>query len=284
MAKVKFTKMHGLGNDYVYFDCISNSDLIENIPEAAIKISDRHFGVGGDGIVLILDHNEADFQMRMFNADGSEAEMCGNAIRCVAKYLCDNDYVKDDSVKIATGAGILSIAIHRDSANNFVSATVDMGEPILNGLQIPTTVDKEQVVGEEISLKDGRSYSMTCVSMGNPHAVIFTDEITDQQVLIDGKELEISEVFPNRINVEFVKVINKQEVQMRVWERGSGETMACGTGACAVCVASCLNDLVDSKVTVHLNGGDLEIEWNRENNHVYMTGTATTAFTGEVEV
>lgn len=281
---VKFTKMHGLGNDYIYFDCIEDANLIKDVAEVAVKLSDRHFSIGGDGIVLILKHDVVDYQMRMFNADGSEAEMCGNAIRCVAKYLCDNNYVTESNVKIATGAGILAIEIHRNENNKFISATVDMGEPILNGLSIPTTIDKDKVVGEIISLENDNSYLMTCVSMGNPHAVIFTGEITDEQVLVDGKELEVHKFFPNRINVEFVKIINKNEVEMRVWERGSGETMACGTGACAVCVAAKLNGLTEDKVTVQLLGGDLEIEWNQENNHVYMTGTATTAFEGVVEI
>ncbi len=284
MALVKFTKMHGLGNDYVYFDCIDNPNLIAKPAIVAQAVAHRNFGVGGDGIVLILNHSDADYQMRMFNADGSESEMCGNAIRCVAKYLCDNAYVTKDNIKIATGAGVLSIDIHRNSCGQFSSATVDMGEPILQGLEIPTTIKKEKVVGELISLKDKRCYEITCISMGNPHAVIFTDEITDKQIFIDGKELEIHEKFPNKINVEFVKIINRHEVQMRVWERGTGETMACGTGASAVCVAACLNGLTDSKITVHLNGGDLEIEWNKENNHVYMTGSATTAFSGEIDI
>ncbi|MFA7232437.1 MAG: diaminopimelate epimerase [Victivallaceae bacterium] len=279
--KVKFTKMHGLGNDYIYFDCIANPDLIPNPTETAKLLSDRHFSIGGDGIVLILKHHKADYQMRMFNSDGSEAEMCGNAIRCVTKYLCDNDYVKENKVRIQTGAGILQINIIRDADGNFSAARVNMGEPVLNGLFIPVNIAKEPVVNEPVKCPCGAKYNVTCVSMGNPHAVIFVDEITDKQVLTHGPELEVHELFPNKINVEFVKVISPTDVQMRVWERGAGETLACGTGASAVTVACVLNKLTDRKVTVHLLGGNLEIEWGAD-NHVYMTGPATTAFEGTV--
>ncbi|MCF6176500.1 MAG: diaminopimelate epimerase [Victivallaceae bacterium] len=280
---IKFTKMHGLGNDYIYFDCIDNPKLIANPEAVAPQLSDRHFGIGGDGIVLILPHDEADFRMRMFNSDGSEAEMCGNAIRCVAKYLCDNNYVTGNNVNIYTGAGILSIEIIRDETGCFSSARVDMGEPILHGLYIPVNIDRETVVDEAIMLNNGIQYSITCVSMGNPHAVIFVDEITDEQILTHGPEIEQHQLFPNKINVEFVRIISQNEVEMRVWERGAGETLACGTGASAVAVASVLNKLTGRKVTVHLLGGDLEIEWG-DNNHVYMTGSATAAFSGTVEI
>jgi len=281
--EIKFTKMHGLGNDYIYFDCIDNPALIANPEAVAAQLSDRHFGIGGDGIVLILPHEEADFRMRMFNSDGSEAEMCGNAIRCVTKYLCDNNYLPGNNVDIYTGAGILSIEISRDAKGVFTSARVDMGEPILHGLYIPVNIDKETIIAEPLTLKNGTEYAVTCVSMGNPHAVIFVDEITDEQVLIDGAEIEINPLFPSKINVEFVKIISQDAVEMRVWERGAGETLACGTGASAVTVASVLNKLTSRKITVHLLGGDLDIEWG-ENNHVYMTGPATTAFTGTVEI
>ncbi len=281
----KFTKMHGLGNDYIYFDCIANPNLISNPGKVAPGLSDRHFGIGGDGIVLILkaDVNGADYRMRMFNSDGSEAEMCGNAIRCVAKYLCDNEYVTDKEVNIQTGAGIKHIEITRDSNGKFESACVDMGEPTLDGLLIPVNIDKEQVIAESISLSNGKKYDFTAVSMGNPHAVIFVEEITDEHVLQDGALAEVHDLFPNKINVEFVRIISPTEVEMRVWERGAGETLACGTGASAVTVACALNKLTDRKVTVHLVGGDLEIEW-ANNNHVYMTGPATTAYQGTVEI
>lgn len=283
MMNVNFTKMHGLGNDYIYFDCIKNPTLIAHPEKVALQLSDRHFGIGGDGIVMILPHEQADYRMRMFNADGSEAEMCGNAIRCVTKYLCDNGYVNNDRVDIFTGAGILHIAITRDENGDFALARVDMGEPVLNGLYVPVNVDREPVVNEPISVASGTTYAMTCVSMGNPHAVIFVDYITDEQVLTHGPELEINPIFPNKINVEFVRIISQDEVEMRVWERGAGETLACGTGASAVAVASVLNKFTERKVMVHLQGGDLEIEWG-DNNHVYMTGPATTVFSGTVEI
>lgn len=282
--KIPFTKMHGLGNDYIYFDCIAEPDLIPHPEAVAPRLSDRHFGIGGDGIVLILKHDKADFRMRMFNADGSEAEMCGNAIRCVTKYLCDRGHVGSrDRIKIQTGAGMLEIAIRRGPRGEFAAARVNMGEPRLKGLFIPVNIDKETVVGEKLTLPSGREYCMTCVSMGNPHAVFFVDEITDAQVLGDGPKIETHEMFPRKINVEFVKVISPTEVRMRVWERGAGETLACGTGASAVVVACVLNKLTGRKVTVHLRGGDLEIEWAADNN-VYMTGPAATAFTGTVEI
>lgn len=281
---VQFTKMHGLGNDYIYFDCIANPDLISNPETVAPALSDRHFGIGGDGIVLILKHDKADFQMRMFNSDGSESEMCGNAIRCVAKYLCDHGYIGNrDVIRIQTGAGILEITISRDGNGNFSSARVNMGEPRLKGLFIPVNIDKDTIVGERLVLPSGREYIMTCVSMGNPHAVFFVDEITDEHVLIDGPQIEVHEMFPRKINVEFVRVISPTEVQMRVWERGAGETLACGTGASAVVAACVLNKLTGRKVTVHLRGGDLEIEWGEDNN-IYMTGPATTVFEGNAEI
>lgn len=282
--RVEFIKMEGLGNDYIYFDCIANPHLIPNPEAVAPRLSDRHFGIGGDGIVLILKHDKADFQMRMFNSDGSEAEMCGNAIRCVAKYLCDKGYIGGrDAITVQTGAGILKIAICRDARGQFQSARVNMGEPRLKGLFIPVNIDKDTVVGEKLALPSGKEYKMTCVSMGNPHAVFFVDEITDNHVLVEGPKIEIHEMFPKKINVEFVKVISPTEVQMRVWERGAGETLACGTGASAVVVACVLNKLTARKVTVHLRGGDLEIEWAEDNN-VYMTGPATTVFEGSVEI
>ena len=282
MTKVKFTKMNGLGNDYIYFDCIDNPNLISDPQNTAIKLSDRHFGIGSDGIVLISKDENADFRMRMFNSDGSEAEMCGNAIRCVGKYVYDSGYTKEEVITVMTGAGKLELTLFPKDGK-VESVRVDMGEPELRGLKIPTTFDKEKVVMENITLSESISYDVTCVSMGNPHAVIFVDEITDEQVFVHGKELEVCEYFPNRINVEFCKVNSRSQVDMRVWERGAGETMACGTGASAVAVACILNGFTDKKVTVSLLGGDLEIEWS-ENNHVFMTGPATVSFCGEVEI
>ncbi len=281
----EFIKMHGLGNDYIYFDCIANPNLIPAPEKVAPALSDRHFGIGGDGIVLILKAgvDDADYRMRMFNADGSEAEMCGNAIRCVAKYLCDEKYLTSDEVNIQTAAGIKHIEISRDAEGQFEAARVDMGTPELNGLFIPVNIDKEQVVDEPFELSNGRKYNFTAVSVGNPHAVIFVDEISDEHVLQDGPLAEIHDLFPNKINVEFVKVISPTEVEMRVWERGAGETLACGTGASAAAVACVLNKLTARKITVHLPGGGLEIEW-ADNNHIYMSGPATSAYHGTVDI
>nr|VFJ90619.1 MAG: diaminopimelate epimerase [Candidatus Kentron sp. LFY] len=282
MRAIPFTKMHGLGNDYIYFDCIANPGLIANPSRTAIRLSHRHFGIGGDGIVLILPHDDADFGMRMFNADGSEAEMCGNAIRCVGKFLYESGYTTSETLRIKTGAGTLILGLGIDHGK-VGSVRVDMGEPILDGPDIPVAVDANPA-RTSVSLGAGRDYAMTCVSMGNPHAVIFVDEITDQQVLVDGKALETHPHFPNRTNVEFAKILSRDTIQMRVWERGSGETLACGTGACATAVAAILDDLTDREVTVKLLGGDLGIEWSEIDNHVYMTGPAAVAFTGEVEI
>nr|VFK39082.1 MAG: diaminopimelate epimerase [Candidatus Kentron sp. SD]VFK44617.1 MAG: diaminopimelate epimerase [Candidatus Kentron sp. SD] len=282
MSLVPFIKMHGLGNDYIYIDCIANPSLIENPSAVAVKLSNRNFSIGGDGIVLIQNHPDADFQMRMFNADGSEAEMCGNAIRCVGKFVYDKGYTASDTIRVMTGAGILTLGL-RISDGKVNSVRVDMGEPILNGPDIPVAVEANPV---EISipLASGRSHHATCVSMGNPHAVIFVDEITDEHVLVDGEELEKHSLFPNRINVEFAKVISRDAIEMRVWERGSGETLACGTGACATTVAAIIHGLTNRKVNIKLRGGDLLIEWSEDDNHIYMIGPAVIAFTGEVEI
>jgi diaminopimelate epimerase len=278
---MNFVKMHGLGNDYVYFDCVDASFGLE--PAAAARaLSDRHFGIGGDGIVLIERAQEAPFRMRMFNADGSEAEMCGNAIRCVGKLLRDRGHAAGDEVKIVTGAGVLTLKLMIGNDGLVSAARVDMGSAILAGREIPVDSDLNPVVREAIQTKDGTTFEVTCVSMGNPHAVIFVDEITDELVLGYGPELEVHPFFPNRVNVEFVKVKSRAHLNMRVWERGSGETMACGTGACGVLVAAVLNDLADRSATVSLPGGDLLIEWP-ENGNVFMTGPATLAFEGTID-
>ncbi|MDD3118676.1 MAG: diaminopimelate epimerase [Victivallales bacterium] len=284
MSQVKFTKMHGLGNDYIYFNCLADPHLIPDPDAVAPRLSDRHFGIGGDGIVLIQPSTTADYRMRMFNADGSESEMCGNAIRCVARYLCDRGYLAGDQVAIETGAGIKRIVVSRNAAGKFLAARVDMGEPILNGPDIPVAIDRNPVVGAEIDLKSGRKYAMTCVSMGNPHAVIFVDRITDEQVLQDGRELEQHPLFPRKTNVEFARILSRRDVEMRVWERGTGETLACGTGASATGVAAILNGLTERKMTLHLSGGELEIEWSAADNHVFMTGPATFVCDGVVEI
>ncbi len=274
---MKFTKMHGIGNDYVYINAFE-----EEIPEPerlAVVISNRHFGVGGDGLVLIMPSRIADARMRMFNSDGSEAEMCGNAVRCVGKFLYDHRIVTKETLTIETLAGVkeLNLEIKKGSVS---AVKVDMGEPIFQSDLIPVGGESRIIIGEPIAV-NGNNYQFTAVSMGNPHCVIFVPEITDAMVLSDGPALEINRLFPRKINVEFVKVNSRASLTMRVWERGSGETMACGTGACASVVASISNNLTDRLVTVKLLGGELLIEWDQVSNHVFMTGPAVTVFEGE---
>ncbi len=274
MMEIRFAKLHGLGNDYVFIDLVSNKYSFD--PSAlARKISDRHFGVGSDGLILILPSKKADFRMRIFNADGSEAEMCGNGIRGLAKYCFDHGLCKR-KITVETGAGIKAVSLNVKNGKA-VSSTVDMGEPILDGLKVPTIVNRSPVVGEKISI-GGRAFSFTAVSMGNPHCVIFVDKITDDLVSL-GSIIERHRFFPGKANVEFARIIDKGNIEMRVWERGSGETLACGTGACATAVAGFLNKKTGRKVTVSLLGGRLEIEWAAD-NHVYMTGPAEEPFEG----
>ena len=273
---MRFTKMHGIGNDYIFVDCFHET-LAEAPETLAAKVSERHFGIGGDGLILILPSNVADARMRIFNADGSEAEMCGNGVRCVAKYVYERGIAKKNPLTIETGRGVLTL--HLEVKDDRVqSVTVDMGEPILDPARIPVRLNGT-VIEHPINM-DGVDLAITCVSMGNPHCVIFRPEIDDHLVTQIGPKLERHPLFPNRTNVEFVQVLSPSEVRMRVWERGSGETLACGTGACAVCVAGVLAGRLDRKVLVHLLGGDLQIEW-RSDGHVFMTGPATEVFTGE---
>ena len=283
---MNFTKMHGAGNDYVYLDCFNNET--PNDPAAiAIAVSDRHTGIGSDGLILICPSTAfgADARMRMFNADGSEAEMCGNGVRCVAKYIYDHDICRKETVAIETGAGVLTIdlVVKGDSV---VQAKVDMGEPILTPAEIPTTLpagDDGAVVSVPLEV-DGRQFEATCVSMGNPHCVIFVDEATDELVHKIGPMIETDSRFPARVNVEFVEIVSKSEVKQRTWERGSGETLACGTGASAVCVAGVLAGRTDRKITNHLLGGTLILEWDAESNHVFKTGPAVEVFSGVWQV
>ncbi len=272
---IDFIKMHGAGNDYVYIDLIKNNYSVD-YNDLARRIADRHFGVGGDGLVLIMNSDKADFRMRMFNLDGSEAEMCGNAIRCVAKYLFDNGYKEDDKVSIETLAGIKTLEIiERDKDGHALKLRVNMGRPVLKGSEIPVKVDKEPVIGLEIM-----GYRGTAVSMGNPHIVFFVDEITDKMVLEDGPKIEVNELFPKKVNVEFARIIDRENIQMRVWERGSGETLACGTGACATGVAAILNSLTDRKVNIHALGGELTVEWDEKTGDVFLSGPAEEVFRG----
>ena len=276
---MKFTKMQGLGNDYVYVNCLEG--LPERAEELAVKISDRHFGVGSDGLILICSSDIADFKMVMYNADGSVSEMCGNGIRCVGKYVRDKGLTDKDEISVETGAGIKYLKFSRENDQTKL-ITVDMGAPILNGLDIPTVFDKNPVVAEPIEV-DGVTYKTTCVSMGNPHSVVFLDSDTDLKAFdIDGigSKFESHLAFPRRVNAEFAKVIKPGLLEMRVYERGTGETLACGTGTCATHVAARLNGLTGDRSVVRLLGGELIIEWNGEGS-VKMTGPAEFVFEGE---
>ena len=274
---MKFTKMHGAGNDYLYVNCFEAVDL-GDISSLAQAMSDRHFGAGGDGLVLIQPSERADARMRMFNADGSEAEMCGNAVRCVAKYVYDHDIARKDELQIETGRGVMTLQCSV-SGGKVDRVRVNMHEPILKSADIPTTLPGDPPVNAPLHV-GGRDLEVTCVSMGNPHCVTFVDEVNDDWVLNIGPQVEVHEAFPRKINAEFIQIVSPGEVIMRVWERGSGETLACGTGACGAVVAGVLAGKNDRKVTVHLTGGDLEIEW-AESGEVYMTGPAAEIFTGE---
>ena len=275
---MKFTKMQGIGNDYVYVNCLQ--ETIENPSELAKKISDRHYGVGSDGLIMINPSDKADFEMEMYNADGSRGEMCGNGIRCVAKYVYDYGLTDKTSISVETLAGIKYLDMTVEDGK-VVLVKVDMGKPMLRPEEVPVVSEKEEVIDEPITV-DGQEYRMTCVSMGNPHAVVFIDlDVKEFPLETVGVKFENHERFPKRVNTEFVNVLDRHTAQMRVWERGSGETLACGTGACAVAVACALNGLTEDEVTVKLLGGDLQIKWDREKNTVYMTGPAEVVFDGE---
>ena len=275
---MKFTKMQGLGNDYVYVNCMEKE--IEDPSGLAKQVSDRHYGVGSDGLILICPSEHADFEMKMYNADGSRGEMCGNGIRCVGKYVYDYGLTDQTEISVETLGGIkyLSLMVENGKVSQ---VKVDMGSPIFVPEQIPVKAGKLDAVDVPIDV-DGKEYRMTCISMGNPHAVVYMDEIKELEIEKIGPKFEHHPCFPNRVNTEFAHVLNRQTVEMRVWERGSGETLACGTGACAVAVASMVNGLTDDSVTVRLLGGDLKIEWAREKNVVYMTGPASVVFDGEL--
>lgn len=277
---MKFTKMHGLGNDYVYVNCFE--EKIDNPPAVARFVSDRHFGIGSDGLIMINPSKTADFEMEMYNADGSRGEMCGNGIRCVAKYVYDYGPTDKTQISVETLGGIkyLDLTVEDGKVSQ---VKVDMGKPELEADLIPIISEREQVIDEPIEV-DGKEYHMTGVSMGNPHAVIYVDDVKGLDLEKIGPKFENHERFPKRINTEFVHCIDRQTVEMRVWERGSGETLACGTGACAVAVSSILNNLTDTRVTVKLLGGDLQIEWDREKDRVFMTGPATVVFDGVIDI
>lgn len=277
---MKFTKMHGLGNDYVYVNCFE--EKIDNPPAVARFVSDRHFGIGSDGLIMINPSKVADFEMEMYNADGSRGEMCGNGIRCVAKYVYDYGLTDKTQISVETLGGIKYLDLTVEDGK-VTLVKVDMGKPELKAELIPIVSDNEHVLDEPIEV-DGKEYRMTGVSMGNPHTVIYVDDVKNLDLETIGPKFENHERFPKRINTEFVRCIDRHTVEMRVWERGSGETLACGTGACAVAVASILNNLTDTQVTVKLLGGDLQIEWDKEKDRVFMTGPAKVVFDGVIDI
>ncbi|HBN63657.1 diaminopimelate epimerase [Duncaniella dubosii] len=273
---MRFTKMHGIGNDYIYINCMESTP--DRLPELAIEMSDRHFGVGGDGIVLICPSEVADFKMRMFNNDGSEARMCGNASRCIARYVHDHGLTDRKRISLETLSGIKVLSLNMSGDGEVESVTVDMGEPEFRPELIPVHTESGRMVEEVVKTSQGE-IKVTAVSMGNPHGVIFVDRIEDVDFDVLGPELESHAIWPDRANIEFLEVISRSEARMRVWERGTGETLACGTGACASAVAAALTGRCDRKVTIHLRGGDLAVEWG-EDGHVMMTGGATEVFDG----
>ena len=277
---MKFTKMEGCGNDYVYVNGFE--EKIDNPNEVAIAVSDRHFGIGSDGLIIINPSEVADFKMCMYNADGSEGKMCGNGIRCVAKYVYDFNLTDKDVITVETLSGIKTLKLNVENGK-VKTVRVNMGAPILECDKVPVKYDDEKMINKPVKV-DGKTFNITCVSMGNPHAVTFINDTDNLEIEKIGPKFENNEIFPDKVNTEFIQIIDKKTVKMRVWERGSGETFACGTGACASVVASVLNRLTENKVTVKLLGGELEIEYNQDENTVYMTGPATTVFDGEIDL
>lgn len=279
---MKFTKMHGCGNDYIYVNGFAEQVEADRKPELVRRLSDRHFGIGGDGVIFINPGKSAAFEMEMYNADGTRAQMCGNGIRCVAKYVYDYGLTDQTDITVESFGNVkyLNLAIGGDGKVSTVR--VNMGAPVLEAAKIPVMSDNRQVISEEIGV-DGKVYRMTCVSMGNPHAVVFMDDLREFDIQAVGPYFENHARFPERTNTEFVRIIDRNNVQMRVWERGTGETLACGTGCCAATVACVLNGLTDAKVNVRVLGGEILCEWDRQENLVYMTGPAATVFDGEID-
>lgn len=279
---IKFTKMHGCGNDYVYVNGFTEQLSKEEKPDWVRKVSDRHFGIGSDGAIFINPSSNADFEMEMYNADGSRSEMCGNGIRCVGKYVYDKGLTEKDNITVESGGHVKILELSVRDGKVF-EVKVNMGSPILRPEQIPVISDKEEIISQPLTIEElGETYKMTCVSMGNPHAVVFMDDVAGLDIEKVGPFFENHKVFPNRTNTEFVKIIDENNVEMRVWERGTGETLACGTGCCATAVACILNGYTKDEVTVHVLGGRIKIYWDRKENLVYMTGPAETVFEGEI--
>ncbi|MEA5070468.1 MAG: diaminopimelate epimerase [Petrimonas sp.] len=279
---MKFTKMHGTGNDYIYINGFVEN--IENLSELSLRLSDRHKGIGSDGLVVILPSEDCDFKMRMFNSDGSESEMCGNASRCIGKYVYEKGLTDKTEITLETLAGVKVLKLWLNEEKRVEKVTVDMGAPVLDASSIPAAFKQSPVIKCLLPVSDDTTYEVTSVSMGNPHAVLFMDKIDELDLPEIGPVVEHSPYFPNRTNTEFVEVVSDRWLKMRVWERGAGETLACGTGACAAVVAGVLNGLVGRSATVQLRGGDLEIEWSEDDNRVYLTGDAVTVFEGEIKL
>lgn len=277
MPPMRFTKMHGIGNDYVYVDCFH--ERVADAPSLARIVSDRHCGIGSDGLILICPSAKADVRMEMYNADGSRGQMCGNGIRCVAKYTYDHGLSRHNPMKIETDAGVLTLELTLDGAR-VMQARVNLGRPRLRPEDMPTTLRPDQMTEHAINV-NGRALPMTCVSFGNPHAVVFVDSLAEIDLARDGAFLETHPIFPERCNIHFAQVNTRQDARMLAWERGSGATLACGTGASAVCVAGVLTKRMDRRITVRLPGGDLTLEWNEKDDCVYMTGPATEVFSGD---
>ncbi len=277
---MEFVKMEGCGNDYVYVNGFNTK--IDNPNKLSEVVSDRHFGIGSDGLIVINPSEVADFKMSMYNADGSEGKMCGNGIRCVAKYVYDYKMTDKEVITVETLAGIKTLKLNVEDGK-VKTVRVNMGSPIINAKDVPVISDREKVINEPVVI-DGKEYGITCVSMGNPHAITFVHDTDSLKIEKIGPGFEKNEIFPDRVNTEFIQIIDRKTIKMRVWERGSGETLACGTGACASVVACVLNNLTDNKVTVKLLGGDLEIEYDTNENTVYMTGPARIAFTGNIDI
>lgn len=282
--KLVFTKMEGLGNDFIMLDDRDGKIMkAVQYPVLAKKACDRHFGVGADGIILILESRDHDFRFQIFNSDGSEAQMCGNGMRCFAKYLYDNKIVSATSIRVETAAGTVIPEVILNEDGTVTSVKVDMGVPVLSSSKVPFISDMEVAVKDRLEIR-GDTFEVTCISMGNPHAVIFVEDIEKIDVQRIGRQVELHQRFPEKTNVEFIEVVNDRELKMKVWERGAGITLACGTGACASLVAGHLNGLTADKALIHLDGGDLEIEWDKKSDHIFKTGPATLVFTGEIEI
>lgn len=281
MQTFKFTKMHGAGNDYIYVDCTKK--MLTDINETARKVSDRHFGIGSDGLVLICKSDVADFRMDMYNSDGSQAEMCGNATRCVGKYVHDKGLTDKTTITLETLAGIKILELNLDENGMVETVKVNMGQPELVPKNIPINSDEDRFIMQPVTV-DGKEYKVTGVSMGNPHAVTYIEDTDSLEIEKIGPKFETHELFPRKINTEFAQIVDRNTIKMRVWERGAGETLACGTGACATLVASTLNDFVDGEADLVLLGGTLHIKWDKEDNNVYMTGPAAFVFDGEITV